>query len=266
MFTSQRKLLSQNFLHNRRLVEGLVAKSSLSSKDTVLEIGPGKGIITEFLVQKVQTVVAVEIDPEWCDYLRTHITAKNFILYHADVLSHKFPKKLPYKVFANLPFSIESQIVRKLLEDVNPPTDSYLVVAAPFGARFFAKSKPSQAMILYSPWFEFSLEHRFKTTDFVPEPSITSVLLRILQKELPLLPFNQREEYWRFVNAAFKDGQPIYKNLVKRYGQQKVGEVFHKLSLSRKTKPSWLRVNQWITLFQQFQTQVPAERPPKARR
>ena len=81
MFQHKRKLLSQNFLHSRKLVTSLVGSSSITKKDIVVEIGPGKGIITQVLLERAGTVLAVELDPELHAFVQEKFQdKKNFIL------------------------------------------------------------------------------------------------------------------------------------------------------------------------------------------
>src|SRR5579859_1341783 len=101
MYKLRRKLLSQNFLHSHSLVSQLVRNSSLGKNDTVIEIGPGKGIITQALLNLGATVLAVELDNHLNPYL-TQKLANNphFILYGNNFLNSPLPLT-PYKVFAN---------------------------------------------------------------------------------------------------------------------------------------------------------------------
>lgn len=213
MYTLRRALFSQNFLHNHNLVSSLVGRSSFGKHDLVLEIGPGKGIITSELVRRVGHVIAVEIDAHWYQYLQnTCGNFHNLTLYRQDFLDFTLPR-LPYKVFANIPFAIEGKVVRKLLEDANPPQDCYLVVMKELAQRFCLKNTMFSAM--HSPWFDFSIVHYFDPHDFTPVPSVRAVLFRFVRKEHPVLPWEERKRYMKFIQAAFSDGQAV-RNSLKR--------------------------------------------------
>src|SRR5689334_9002091 len=124
MYSLRRRVLSQNFLHNRKLTEKLVRLSSIGQNDTVLEIGPGKGIITEQLIHIARNIIAVELDTELYLYLRRRFARSLYKLnlVNKDFLRYRLPQS-SYKVFANIPFSIEGKIIRKLLDAYNPPID-----------------------------------------------------------------------------------------------------------------------------------------------
>lgn len=244
----RRKLLSQNFLNNQRVVSRLVGSSSIGKNDLVLEIGPGKGIITTELIKSAGHVIAVELDNHWYRFLMRTIHDDNFTLYHGDFLSHPLPK-LPYKVFANVPFAIEGKIIRKLIENENPPLDCYLVVMDELAKRLLATSRENMFSVMHKPWFEFSIPHYFKSEDFSPVPSVKPVLFRFVRKSTPLLSFDERSEYLKFVKVGFGNGLAIRNNLRRRFSIIKIDEALHRLSLSRKTKPSQMSLDQWVQLF-----------------
>lgn len=105
LYKVRRKLLSQNFLYNRTLVNSLVRNSSIGPTDTVLEIGPGKGFITSELLKISKKVIAVELDSKLVLHLKSiFYNFRNLKLYQMDFLEFSLPQK-PYKVFANIPFS-----------------------------------------------------------------------------------------------------------------------------------------------------------------
>ncbi len=253
MSSLRQKLLSQNFLHNRKLVTRLVGRSSIGKKDLVLEIGPGRGIITRVLLEQAGHVVAVELDAGlYQDLRQTFARQENLTLCHGDILS--FPlSRLPYKVFANIPFAIEGKIIRKLLEDDNPPQDCFLVVMRELALRLANEQGAGLFGARHRPWFEFTVEHAFKRSDFTPAPNVDAVLLRIQRKKLPLLPFQERKKYWQFVRRAFGHGLPVKNNLKHFYGPDKVAAALHQLSLSRKIRPGELTPEQWVKFYAKTQ-------------
>jgi len=252
MYTIQRKLFSQNFLHSRKLVSHLIGKSSIGKNNLVIEIGPGKGILTEQLIEQAGHVFGVEIDARWCQYLQKKFRdVHNFTLYQADILSFTLPA-YPYKVFANIPFSIEGKIIRKLIDDVHPPQDCYLVVMKELAQRLCGKYGENMFSIIHKPWFDLSIVYHFRLTDFEPVPNVEAVLFRFLLKEIPLLPITEKDRYIRFITDGFGNGEAVYKNLVRKFGHEKIKKMFHTTSLNRKVKPSNLTLKQWIGLYGEF--------------
>ena len=188
MYKVRQSHLSQNFLHNRELVKQLVRSTSISPSDTVLEIGSGRGIITRELLKVTPHITAIEKDPR-------------FTKRPQDFLTYTLPQ-VPYKVFANIPFSITGAIVRKLLLAPNPPSDCYLIMQAEAAAKFIIHPKTNTlAAILYYPFWDIRIIHRFAKTDFSPTPAVDCVLLRLTYRPTPLV--SNRTAYQDFVAHSF---------------------------------------------------------------
>lgn len=249
MYKLRRKLLSQNFLRNRRLVEQLVAGSSIGKNDLVLEIGPGKGIITECLVRSSQQVIAVELDTSLYKYNQEKfVDIENLTIYLGDILSFELPR-LPYKVFANIPFAIEGKVIRKLLNDSNPPSDCYLVMMKSVAERLAGIPKDNLFALSYKPFFDFEIYHEFSRFDFKPTPNVDSVLLRFTKRREPFIPLSEKIRYQRFLERGFGNGLPVKRNLQKFYGRGKVEKVLTNLGINKQTKPSFVTLQQWILLY-----------------
>lgn len=248
MYRIQRRLLSQNFLHSPYLVDRLVASTFLNKSDLVLEIGPGKGIITASLLKRVGHVIAVEIDAHWYKYVQRKFSdQRHLTVYNKDFLDFPLPA-LPYSVVANVPFSIEGKILRKLLNDPHPPRKAWLVVMSEFAMRISSQA-PSLFLAQYGPWFRFEVAHQFHRTDFTPIPQVNAALLHFSQKSEPLLEWKVLQKYQKFVERGYLDGQAVCKNLRRFYDQQKIEKAFQKLSLSRKLKPNQISLQTWIQLY-----------------
>jgi 23S rRNA (adenine-N6)-dimethyltransferase len=249
MFNQRRRLYSQNFLYNRSLVTKLLCLSSIGKNDLVLEIGPGKGIITEQLLYSAHQVEVVEIDKEWCTFLqRKFQNVRNFTLHHKDFLDYKLPA-VPYKVFANIPFSIEGKIIRKLIDAENPPNDCYLVMMKELAYRLSAFQKENLFSLLHKPWFEFSILYHFKPTDFTPLPDVHSVMLRFKKREKPLVGEMYKQQYQEFIKRGFSEGLPVMRNLKKYYGYKSLARALYKIRANKKVKPSYMSLIQWIKLY-----------------
>ncbi len=249
MHHSQRKRLSQNFLHSRKLTRELVGSSSITKNDLVVEIGPGKGIITEQLIERAGRVLAIELDSHWCRYLKDKFrTAGNFELYCLDFLDW-IPPSAPYKVFANIPFSIEGKIIRQLIDASNPPQDCYLVMVKELAYRLAAPYKENQFSISHKPWFDFSIDWHFHPTDFTPVPRVDAVMLRFTWKKNLLLPLSEKTRYQNFVGQGFGQGSAVKQNLRRFYSLCAINHAFHALYLDKDAKPSYLTLGQWIDLY-----------------
>lgn len=204
MFTPKRKLLSQNFLCNRQLIKKLIERSFIGLNDTVLEIGAGDGIITEQLVKVAREVVAIELDSSFFQRLKERFSnVNNLKLTRGDFLDLNLPAR-PYKVFSNIPFSRTGDIVRKLLLSKHSPIDSYLVLQREAADKFIAKDRDnSMASILYFPWWEIKVIYKFQKSDFIPSPSVETVLVQIKRREVPFLTKDSKSLFFDFIADNF---------------------------------------------------------------
>jgi 23S rRNA (adenine-N6)-dimethyltransferase len=207
---------SQNFLRNPRLVDRLLDRSGLTPDDLVIEIGPGRGIITERLAVRCRQVLAVEIDGKLAERLRSRFAgAPNVALFAADFLNFPLPLS-PYKVFANVPFAITAAIVGKLTSGTSPPVDAYLAVQREAAERFLGAPRETLAAVLLKPWFEPEVVHRFRATDFTPEPGVEVVLLRLRRRQEPLVHGDDAAFFGDFVTYAFTAWQPTVREALAR--------------------------------------------------
>jgi 23S rRNA (adenine-N6)-dimethyltransferase len=202
---SERDILrhSQNFLRDPALVRHLLDASTLNPEDTVYEIGPGRGVITDALARRCGRVIAVEKDPALARALRQRFAdAAHVAVVDGDFLEHPLPDA-PYKVFANVPFNVTAAVVTKLLAAPRPPEDSYLIVQREAAERFLGAPAETLYAALLKPWFEPSVLYRFARADFVPAPRVDVVLLRLRKRGPPLVPEEERRSYRDFVTHCF---------------------------------------------------------------
>lgn len=120
--------VSQNFLTSGTVIRRLLAQTDIGPQDLVVEIGPGKGHITRELLPRCRQVLAAELDPALCARLRERFAGEPRLrLAEGDFLAMPLPRG-PYKVFANIPFSRTTDILRRLTGAAPPPLAAWLVV------------------------------------------------------------------------------------------------------------------------------------------
>lgn len=174
---------SQNFLTSRRLLERIVRKSTITKDDIVLEIGAGKGHLTEVLCRRAKYVYSVEIDRKLYERAKVRLNKiANLKLLCMDFMKYELPCRRNYKVFANIPYFITTQIVKKLTEDVNPPSEIWLVMEQGAAKRFMGVPRETNCSLSLKRRWKLDIVYYFSKEDFHPKPSVESVLLHFSRR------------------------------------------------------------------------------------
>ena len=232
---------SQNLLRNPQLIKELFERTSLRHDATVIDIGAGTGTISSVLARQVRNVIAVEFEPRMFSKLRENMERyPNVTIYEGDFLTMKLPK-VPYSIFANIPFHLSSPIINRLIETDLPPESVYLIVQKQFGRKLIADTDPehftSQLGMIVGALYETKIRKNLDRTDFFPHPAVDTVFLQMLHRETPLVEPKRMEAYKKFTTECFSDPKKLAKLPIEIVGLQKGGS------------PSRLTITQWVTLF-----------------
>jgi 23S rRNA (adenine-N6)-dimethyltransferase len=250
--------LAQNFFRSPTLVRRLVDISSIKSSDTVCEIGPGSGMITKALAQTACQVIAVEKDPRLAEMLRQQFKhTQNVEIVEGDFLQYPISKK-EYKIFANIPYNITADIIRKILYDSPFPSEAYLVIQKEAAQKFAGCPRECQFSILIKPFFELQILRKLRRTDFMPVPQVDSVLLHIEKRQTPLIREREIFAFRKFVRYGFRGTKKNLKlafNGVFTYHQWK--RLAKALQFRLDATPTELTFEQWMGLYACFKQKVP---------
>ena len=205
----------QHFLRSRRLSAELVEQAGVGSTDLVFEIGAGAGRLTEALAHSGAHVLAVEFDPDLAQGLRRRFAKQSLVrILEADALEVRFPSRA-FRAFGNIPFSITTAILRRLLDDAGVAMERADLVVQFELARKRAAPWPSTLLSLsWAPWWTFSLVRRLPRAAFDPRPSVDAAFLSIRRREPPLLDAAERPRYQGALRMAFTHAStPVRRSL-----------------------------------------------------
>ena len=209
-----RKEFGQNFLTDPMVIEDIADACSLTEDCSVLEIGPGIGVLTQALAERYQTVKALEIDRSLIPVLKYTLgDYENVTVYNEDVMQANLEELLaedfaahPVSVCANLPYYITSPILMKLLESRLPFESITVMVQEEVADRLCAKagSKAYGAITAVVNYYGYAEKLiRVPADRFVPAPKVDSAVIRItLWKEKPCVPKSE-DMLFRTIKAAF---------------------------------------------------------------
>ena len=249
--------VSQNFLTSAGIIGRLICLADLNKNDHVIEIGPGKGHITRALLARCRHVTAVEIDERLCAALRDKFAgAENLTLVNRDFLHWPLPARGAYKVFANIPFSRTTDIVRRLTEFRNAPSEIYLVMEKGAAKRFLGRPRETLRSLLLKPRFDAEIVYHFRREDFHPMPGVDTVLLHLRKKETPDIPAPAWSAWERYVEAGLRGGARALRGSVSAaqwshilHASQAICSSDQKAARDTPATPEALRYVQWLCLF-----------------
>jgi 23S rRNA (adenine-N6)-dimethyltransferase len=243
--------LSQNFIKSRCLVEELLTEINIDSRSLVIEIGPGKGIITEQLIKIAGMVITVEKDELLCQGLREKFKdCQNLKIYHEDFLEFNLPHK-PFVVVANIPFAITAKIMNKLLTEQMPEA-MYLIMQMEVAEKFIGKYGETQSSMLTKPWYEIEILGEIDRTSFTLKPQIKIVLVKFIKRKNVYIRDESKSHYRNFIFYGFNQWQPTVSEAFKKvmsFAQRKRFEKVYKID---KLKPSELNFDNWLLMFKNF--------------
>lgn len=206
------KGLGQNFLTDRGVVERIVAAAQVRPGQTVVEVGPGLGVLTRRLLAAVGArgqVVAVELDRRLAAYLREDLgTHPALDLVEADILARPpetlVPGDTPYDLVANLPYSVTSAVLRHFLDRPRRPRAMVVMVQREVAERIVARP-PAMSVLAVAVQFygEPAIVFRVGRGAFLPSPKVESAVVRVTLRPAPLLPEDELPAFFRLVNAGF---------------------------------------------------------------
>lgn len=196
--------ISQNFLTSKRIIERLLRIADIGQTDIVLEIGAGKGHITKALADVGGRVISYEIDRVLYERLAPQLP-ENVKLYCRDFLESALPKK-PYKVFANIPFSRTTEILRKLTRTQNLPDAMWLIMEKGAAKRFCGLPRETLNSLLLKPVFDTKIVYYFRREDFHPAPRVDVVMLELRKKSIPDIAPAEMKGFANFVMHSLQYG------------------------------------------------------------
>ena len=246
---------SQHFLRRTALAAELVAGLELACDDAIVEIGAGKGILTEPLARRSRHVIAVEIDPWLCGRLRERFGANPHVaVREEDFFETPLPER-SFSVVGNLPFHRTSSILRRLTEGPRLPNDIAVIVqdGAALRRAGWPFAPESLQSLLLKPWWHVEVVRWIGRAEFTPPPSVDCALLWMARRGRPLVPAERANAFRDFVSAGFgREGNDLARNLRPMFGRNQLERLGRELHFSARQKPSTLDFSQWLGLFRYF--------------
>lgn len=243
---------TQNFYNNTSKISKLVSSIGIKENDIVLDVGAGEGVLTNELEKHCKNVIAYELDPAYYEILKhTFHDRKNILLVNEDFTQVHLPKK-PFKVFANIPFSLTADIVNKITNDESQLSEAYLFVQKESAERFIGIPRNTQIATILSYRFEVDIVDNFERRDFKPTPNVDVVLFKIVRRKNIENDYQLFKDFVTYVfNQTEKD---VSVSLKKLFTFNQLKYIKEELKQRNYTVPSDIPKEYFLKIFQYFKT------------
>lgn len=257
------KSLGQNFLINEEVVKNIVECSKIEKEDLVIEIGPGLGTLTKYLLEKAGKVICIELDTKMLQILEDRFSLyDNFELINNDILKvdlkniiekEKTQGKIKQvKIVANLPYYITTPIIMKLLEEELELESITVMIQKEVADRLIAiPGEKNTGAITYSVYYYASSEAIMEVpnSSFIPEPEVTSKVIKLNIRKEPVVTPKDKEKMFKIIKYAFTQKRKTLLNSLtnnKIFENKQQGiEILNSLQINENCRPEELTLEQF---------------------
>ena len=244
-----RKRFGQHFLTDAHYLARIVAAISPQPGDSMLEIGPGTGILTEPLAQVVEGLHVVEIDRELAAHLRLAFRGRGLVVHEADILEFNLRRlRAPLRVVGNLPYNVSTPILFRVAEIADRLKDAVFMLQREVVDRMVAAPDTSdygRLSVMLQYRFEMALAAKVPPGAFTPPPKVDSAVVRMVP--LPATRPRAKDEalFAQVVAAAFAQRRKTLRNATKALIEK---EAFERAGIDASRRGETLSVEEFIAL------------------
>lgn len=257
------KNLGQNFLINEEVVTNIVDCSNIDKQDLVIEIGPGLGTLTKYLLEKAGKVICIELDTKMLQILKDRFSLyNNFELINNDVLKvdlkniiekEKAEGKIKnVKIVANLPYYITTPIIMKLLEEELELESITVMIQKEVADRLIAiPGEKNTGAITYAVYYYATSEAIMEVpnSSFIPEPAVTSKVIKLNIRKEPAVKPKDKEKMFKIIKYAFMQKRKTLLNSLTNNGvfknKTQGTEILNSLGIKENVRPEELTLEQF---------------------
>ena len=260
------KNLGQNFLISQEVVEKIVDCSEITKEDLVIEIGPGLGTLTKYLLEKAGKVICIELDTKMLQILEDRfLLYNNFEIINDDVLKVDLKNIIKkekensriknVKIVANLPYYITTPIIMKLLEEELELESITVMIQKEVADRLIAiPGQKNTGAITYSVYYYATSEGILEVPkeSFIPEPEVTSKVIKLNIRKKPVVNPKDKEKMFKIIKCAFMQKRKTLLNSLtntKIFDNKQQGiEILNSLEINENIRPEELTLEQFAEI------------------
>ena len=250
---SFRKKWGQNFLVDNNLLKKIANTINPQSDDSILEIGPGEGALSEKIFPIVREMLGIEIDPLLIEKLKRHKILKDLNIIKGDVLFHdidKLPISHPVRVIGNIPYNITTPIIFWLIEQLDYWKDAFLMVQKEVANRLVADVSTKaygRLTVVVGAYLDIKTKFFIPPDVFIPKPKVDSAFIHLKKKPAPLIDDIKYIKFNKIVATAFNQRRKMLKNSLKSW--EFSDQIIEKVNFSR--RPETLSIEEFALLIEE---------------
>ena len=257
---------SQNYINNQQIVLKLLGFVDFESTKTILEIGPGKGIITDVLIKQNKKIIAVEADPKLFSELQKKYTnATNLSLIQADFLKYTMPNE-PFIIVSNIPFNITASIVRKITDEQSKLHNAYLIMQKDAAIKFIGAPYAHSPLLshILNINFEIKLLMDIDKSNYSPRPKFDTAFVSIKKRENPVFDNQKSEQFKDFLVYIFERQKPRIKEALKSImSNLQVKIILNNIHIPEDKEIKKILFIDWVSIFETFVSHAPEKSKTK---
>ena len=258
------KNLGQNFLIDESVIIDACDSANINKEDLVIEIGPGLGTLTKYILERAGKVICVELDDRMIDILKERFFLyENFEIINEDILKvdlHKLIKEEKngniknVKIVANLPYYITTPIIMKLLEERLDIQSITVMIQKEVAERLIAvPGEKFTGAITYSVYYYADSENVrvVDKSSFIPEPSVESEVINLKIRENPPVNVNNEEVFFKLIKIAFMQRRKTLVNSLSNSGfieKNKIIEILKQLNINENIRAEKLSIQDFANI------------------
>tara|TARA_B100001250_G_scaffold397784_1_gene405246 strand:- start:267 stop:1124 length:858 start_codon:yes stop_codon:yes gene_type:complete len=252
-----KKSLGQNFLIDKRVKTKIVKNLYLNDKDIVVEVGPGKGALTEIIYNKVNNLIAVEYDDYLYSDLKSRYDNTNIKIINADAklidISNYLENGTSYKFVGNLPYNVANKIILNFLKSVCKPEFMIVMLQLEVAKRIAGHDKfGGYLTVIIGIYCASEILFTVKPSSFKPKPKINSAVVKLTPYKKPKIDQSNIEKFSAFVSKSFiSRRKTILNNLSSgnQISKDLAIKILEDANIDSKIRPQNLSVDDWVKLY-----------------
>lgn len=263
-----KKGFGQNFLIDTNVLDNIADAAGITSEDTVLEIGPGFGSLTQTVAERAKKVISLEIDTKLipilnetlADYNNIEIINKDVLKCDIDELSREKNDGKPFKVVANLPYYITTPIIMDMLEKHSAVTSMTVMVQKEVAERMQAGPKSSDygaLSVAVQFYADTNIDMIVQPSCFMPRPKVASAVITLKLRDKPSVDVKDKKLFFHIVKCAFGQRRKTLLNTLCNQGnfnmiKEEISEIIRSAGLDERIRGEAMSLQEFGVLADKF--------------